>query len=208
MIYLEALGIGLSLALIVGPLLITIMDATVNHGSKAGYMVALGIWISDVIIAGMSLFFIYELEPFIHAYETKMSLGIAGAIILIALGISTWRRQHAAERQIVINKRLQKRNFVWRGFLVNTVNPFTFIFWIGMVMTYMVGRHLPLPEVAAVLGVILLVIVITDSAKVELSYRLSHMLEEHLLGRFNLVISVLLIVFGCLLAARVVLEFM
>ncbi len=82
--------IGLSLAVVVGPIAILCMQQTLVHGFYAGIACGLGVATADGLygaIAGLGLSFITEL---LAAYQFWLQLG--GGFLLCYLGIVTFRR--------------------------------------------------------------------------------------------------------------------
>lgn len=82
--------IGLSLAVVVGPIAILCMQQTLAHGFYAGIACGLGVATADGLygaIAGLGLSFITEL---LAAYQFWLQLG--GGFLLCYLGIVTFRR--------------------------------------------------------------------------------------------------------------------
>jgi threonine/homoserine/homoserine lactone efflux protein len=61
-----------------------------------------------------------------------------------------------------------------KGFLINTVNPFTFFFWIGISGVMVVQKELGSNEAFQFFASILGTIILTDFAKVVLAKSISH----------------------------------
>lgn len=89
-LFLKGFIIGLSLAIVVGPIAILCMQQTLVHGFYAGIACGLGVATADGLygaIAGFGLSFITDI---LQAYQFWLQLG--GGILLCYLGIVTFRR--------------------------------------------------------------------------------------------------------------------
>jgi len=94
--------------------------------------------------------------------------------------------------------------FWLKGFLVNTINPFTFIFWIGVISTYVIGRNATGSEAFTFLGAILATIVIMDVIKVYGAKAIRKKLSPSNLFWFSKLSGVGLAAFGLYLIYQVV----
>lgn len=89
-LFLKGFIIGLSLAVVVGPIAILCMQQTLVHGFYAGIACGLGVATADGLygaIAGFGLSFITDI---LHDYQFWLQLG--GGILLCYLGVITFRR--------------------------------------------------------------------------------------------------------------------
>lgn len=89
-LFLKAFIIGLSLAIVVGPIALLCMQQTLVHGFYAGIACGLGVATADGLygaIAGFGLSFITDI---LQVYQFWLQLG--GGILLCYLGIATFRR--------------------------------------------------------------------------------------------------------------------
>ena len=105
------------------------------------------------------------------------------------------------------NEKLTARNYIGyftKGFMVNSINPFTFVYWMGVISTYMIGQNLPNISVQIVLSTILLVIILSDSAKVLLANSLKSKLNSTVTNYIFNLSGVILILFGIYMFIRVI----
>lgn len=93
-------------------------------------------------------------------------------------------------------------SFWTKGFLVNTVNPFTFVFWITVMTTSVIGGGKTPNETLLFLSTIMLVIISTDVTKVLLAKVLRNQLKQNHFTIFTRVAGIALIIFGIVLLLR------
>ena len=91
---------------------------------------------------------------------------------------------------------------ILKGFLVNTLNPFTFSFWMGVMSSYVIYQNLSKIQGFILITSILAVIMATDSLKVYFAHRLSKKLNKELVSRFNRISGAVFIIFALALIFR------
>ncbi|NNF32852.1 MAG: LysE family transporter [Saprospiraceae bacterium] len=200
---LEGLTLGLGLAILLGPIFVALTQTSIEHGGRAGMTVGLGIWVSDVIIILGTYIFVNKIADVVQDGTFQYWMGLLGGFILIVFGIS------AMLKKVELNyekKNFSARNYAgfWlKGFLVNTINPFTFVFWIGVISTYVIGKKVNNQEAAFFLGTIMITIMITDTLKVLMAKFLKQKLKDDLIQWVIRGAGLVLLIFGLVLIYRV-----
>lgn len=200
----EGLLFGLSLTLLLGPIFIALTQTSIEHGSKAGITVGIGVWFSDAMILTLSYLFVQRLSRLVEDNSFVYWMGLSGGLVLITFGIGTFLKKSSFDKNEPAQK-LSKRNyagFFTKGFLVNTVNPFTFLFWISVISTYVLSRGINNTQATLLFGSILLVIVTTDILKVVLAKVIRNKLQARHIDIFSKVAGVILFLFGVGLLVR------
>jgi threonine/homoserine/homoserine lactone efflux protein len=169
---------GLFLAILVGPLLMTLVNTSIKSGYKKGLAVASGIWISDLIFILILFNLSKEFSALLTEGVLKVMALISG-ITFIAVGIN----------YIVKTKSSNEAGYkvpdtyVWqtiKGFMINTINPFTFVFWTTLSAKNVLFKKYDSSEGLAFFSSILAVIIITDTLKVLLADKISNILKSHI----------------------------
>ncbi|MEL6661242.1 MAG: LysE family transporter, partial [Bacteroidota bacterium] len=88
-IFMEGVYWGVLLAILVGPLLVALIQASLEQGTKAGLAVALGIWVSDLLFVFTVYFGISYVNDWIALDNFEVTLGLAGAVVLLGTGALT-----------------------------------------------------------------------------------------------------------------------
>lgn len=216
--------LGLTLSFMVGPLLFAIVQASIERGFRAGVAVAAGIWISDVI-------FVLAVYRSVAAIETLTTLpgfkfwaGICGGLVLLLFGAANFlpRRLSATDTTDTAADKLLdvldgheptdtdhnwKRwgYFGWwlRGFLLNTINPFTVFFWLGVAGGIVIPNQWGPWQVLLFFGGMLGTLVVTDTMKAYAAKRVRGFLTPGHIRWVRRGIGLMLIVFGLILVIRV-----
>jgi threonine/homoserine/homoserine lactone efflux protein len=205
---LDGIKLGLILAMLVGPIFFTLVQAGVEEGLRAGSMVGLGIWISDMLFITGAYFGVSFLNSVIEGPQFALYLGIAGSLTLSAFGLGTLLtapRIGAKTHWGATSFRASSYWSLWiKGFLINTINPFTFLFWIGVATTMAANEQLDSGADASLFfGSILGTIIATDFAKVLLAKRIRGFLRPLHLMWLRRLSGIALIVFAVVLLLRV-----
>lgn len=129
--FIEGYLIGLSLVVLIGPVLFVLVNTTLEGGLKSGLAVALGIFLSDIIAVAICLEGSAHLSP---SALSMRALSIGGAILTLSLGT-----RYLLSAPPVFEKRERKVHIIGlykpliRGFAVNFINPFVFLVWMGII---------------------------------------------------------------------------
>lgn len=194
---------GLLLALLVGPLIFALLQASLEHGIRGGTMVGLGIWVSDLLfIMGVyaGLQYIQQITEWPYF---KPTLGIGGSIILIFFGLGMLLNQSIPVEN---TSSMASRTYwqLWlKGFLINTINPFTIIFWLGLIGAMFVQEGATDRQMYWFLGGILGTIVVTDFTKVSLAKYIRRWLSPNHIRLMRRISGSIFLIFGLLLLVRV-----
>ena len=202
--FIEGLILGLGLAISLGPIFITLTQASIDRGIKGGLTVGAGIWLSDIIFITFFYNFINIIRDTIESPTFIFWMGLSGAIVLCGFGL------FMIIKQPVLNysqEKLTVKNYIGlfsRGFMINSINPFTFVYWMGVTSTYMIGQQISDSSMVVLLITILIVIILSDSIKV----LLAHILKSKLtVDSANVIFNIsgsILICFGLYMFIQVI----
>ena len=154
--------------------------------------VAWGIFISDVVCVGLCIF---GATKFFENADNQFWLAIGGIAILVGLGLKYIIRPNVdIDNMVKLSAGDYSKHFA-KGFLVNFVNPFVFLVWIGVIglaqAEYGKGEDLYGFLTASLFGILT-----TDSLKVIFANKVKRLLQPNILIRLYRGIGILLIVFA------------
>ena len=189
---------GLFLAVLLGPIFIVIINATLQQGKKAGFIASSGIWVSDLIFITLSYLFVRKVSNLVQNETYQFWMAITGGIILAVFGIVTMIKKAKFSTDEFDEKVTFKgfADYFMRGFLVNTVNPFTFFFWLTVMTTEVLGKFLTDQQAFYFILGIFCTIILTDSLKVILAGFIRKHLTQETFGYFTKVAGIGLLAFG------------
>ena len=201
---LEGISLGLFLAISLGPIFVTLTQASIEKGAMAGIAVGFGVWVSDIAILATSLIMIKTISQVVNGDSFQFWLGMSGAVILGIYGIVLMIKPIKPTKVKHMLSIKSFSAFFIKGILVNAVNPFTFLFWLSVLSTYVIGRSVSQTDILTLLITIMVVIIASDCAKVFLAKLIRERLKEEHFHWISRIAGIGLIVFGLVLLIRVI----
>lgn len=198
----DGIYLGLALAILLGPIFIVLIQSSLEKGARAGLTAAAGIWISDIIIVGLTLLFIKRIDVIVRDPNFIYWMGLIGGIVLIVVGILNIIKKSTLDLDSHEIDASGWFGFLSKGFIVNTFNPFTFIFWLSTITSYVATKQLDNQESQLFVGAIILTIIVTDTLKVLLAKMIRKKINEKTLTIINKVAGSALVIFGFILMLR------
>lgn len=190
----KGLTFGLLLSISVGPVLFSIIKQSLNNGHKGGLAFIFGVSASDITLVLVSNVFT-ELFNSFKVYKTQV--GIAGCVFLVSLGLFFlfFKKVKVNEegKQVFNFGKMDYAKTFLSGFLMNTLNPSVFIFWI-YASTAVVGQSVNHRIIVFV--TCLTWMLGTDILKVFLAGKIRNRLTPHNIHILNRINGLLLIIFG------------
>jgi threonine/homoserine/homoserine lactone efflux protein len=195
----KGVGLGLILALSVGPVIFTILKQSINNGHRGGFSFVAGVWISDIVLVLVSNFFTQLVKELL---EFKSAIGYIGSSFLIGMGIYyiffKKVNLNAAETKII--QKFSRSDFIriaLSGFFINTLNPSVILFWL-INATAFAATH-TLSERVIIFAVCLLLNIIADILKVMMAGKIRESLTPRHILLINKISGSILVIFGLVL---------
>jgi threonine/homoserine/homoserine lactone efflux protein len=200
----NGLLLGITLSFLIGPLLFTIIQASLEDGFKAGFSVAAGMWMSDLIFMGIILFGLEKLSVFHILAAYKEIITISGGIVIFSFGVgSIVASKKASQMAAVLNnesapaKNIKKESvYFFRGFILNAINPGTIFFWLGLITTAILPNSWSKNDLYLFFSGMLISLISTDLLKIYAAKKLKKILTTHHIFLIQTTIGILLLLFG------------
>ena len=191
----NGLTLGLVLMISVGPVIFSIIKQSLNNGRQGGFSFIAGVWLSDILLIIVSNAF-SELVTYMMEYR-KM-LGIIGSVFLLLMGIyycffKKIKLQNP-EGTLIKFTRSDVAKIFTSGFLLNTLNPNVFLFWLGTATAF--ASEYNFNERIIIFSICLAVNITADIFKVLMAGKLRTRLTLHNISLINKVSGTILIGFG------------
>jgi threonine/homoserine/homoserine lactone efflux protein len=196
MIYFNALGsgmlLGLLLAVMIGPVFFSLIQNSIEKGFAAGAYMAIGIVVSDALYILIAYFGISQL---VDVPIFQFILGLAGGLILLIFGFYSFFKPLKRPKRMIEASGNRWRQ-ISKGFMLNGINPFVLLFWIGVVGIVTINKEYNSYESLWFFVGILIVVFVTDLLKSYLANRLSNFLTIRLMRRLNQLVGIALAIFS------------
>ncbi|HAD10866.1 MAG TPA: hypothetical protein DCF33_00355, partial [Saprospirales bacterium] len=201
----QGILLGISLSFLIGPLLFAIVEAGISQGFRAGVSVAAGIWFSDVLYVFAAFYGIEAIEALVALPNFKLWAGLLGGLLLTGFGAGSLLKSQSSNQSSrndipgYTNISKSPKPYLWwwiRGFLVNTINPGTVFFWLGIVSAVVIPSGWSKSEMLIFFGGMLTTLVVTDTLKAWGAKKLRQFLTPKHIRQIQLGIGWLMIGFG------------
>lgn len=229
----EGIILGLVLAFSFGPGFFALINTGIKHGFKSAGSLAVGIFLSDLaLVILIFVLLALGAQGILSNPRSQSFIGVVGGIVLIVYGsfnlyskppkteaqiddatgvnhlnIETEVNKHREDKllnKIPANEKLPHPFMLGlKGFFINLLNPFVWIFWLATATT--VGSKFEFDYVKIVifftftLGVVLS----TDLLKAFVSFKIKRFLTPRLMKVVNVISGIILIVFGFYLIYKI-----
>ncbi len=187
------IGLGLSLSIAAGPVFVMIVNTSLDKGKKQAAFFAAGVWISDAIYAYLTYLGVNWISDLVYSPAYRNKLSFIGALILLVFGIGLIISKETRSKDV---KSLRKRDMLkllMQGYAINTFNPFTIIFWLGIsggIVAHEVSSNLNAGFLYfGLLGTVILM----DVLKIILANRVSDLLKSHIIAKIRKVTGIVLL---------------
>ncbi|MEP7110901.1 MAG: LysE family transporter [Ferruginibacter sp.] len=195
---LKGFAISLLLVFSVGPIVFTIIKQSIINGRAGGYSFIAGVWLSDFLIVILSNAFSTLVTELLHF---KRAIGFTGSIFLIGMGafylfFKKIEMRSVDDAAIRVSAGTHAR-LIASGFLINTLNPAVFAFWLTMATTLAISNTIK--ERIIIFSTCIIINLAADVLKVVLAGKLSKKLTHKNIILINRISGSLLLIFGILL---------
>jgi threonine/homoserine/homoserine lactone efflux protein len=191
-LFVEGFILGFGMIVFIGPVFFLLLSISLEKGILAGLLVALGIILSDivyVILCHMGI------TSFLNIPSLKFYLSFLGGLLLILIGIKyIFKPPNFSLTEIPIASFDLLACFT-KGFLINFINPFVFLVWLG-ILTSVKEKPFSNLEIKLYLTGVLLGIFVVDFFKVILSKQLKKFLKPKIFSMLIRFAGISLIGFG------------
>ena len=123
---LTSFGVGLSGALVPGPMLTVTISDSVKKGFKAGPLVILGHFITEFVIM---IAILAGLGYIIGSQSAVFIIGTVGGLVLIFMGYNISKQDKPISEIKNDDYKSQKYGSVMGGIITSLSNPFFYIWW-------------------------------------------------------------------------------
>lgn len=187
------MGAGLISSFLTGPVFFAMIKTSIEKGFKAGFSLAVGVILSDIILIGLVLF---GSQFFDYKESFDKYVGIIGGIFLFAVGIYYLFSTVAINYENNTLNKISKRGYLLKGFLMCILTPSTLMFWIIVSSIISVKLNNMLNEKLLCFIIAMATQLTIDGLKSYYSSKLRYRIKEDTLKKLNKVAGVIIILFA------------
>lgn len=192
--YFNGLIFGLIFVLSFGPSFFSLVQTSVQQGLRKAIFLAFGISLSDIMYVALA---VLGLASVLESTKVRLWLAIVGATVLIAYSIYSWFKKPKIYPDTVDNK-IDKSylKYILKGFVLNGLNPFVLVFWIGIIGVISVRYDYGFAQQIYFFLGVLTTILSMDLVKAFLANRLRSVITPKSILILNRSVSLILIFFA------------
>ena len=187
--------LGLVLSIMIGPVFFLLLNTSIKKGFKPAVYLAAGVAISDAMYISIC-FFGNTLIDSLNAHSIQ--IGWLGGGLLITFGlIAIFKRTEIITEEIKLPDDSKTLLIdTGKGFMMNTLNPFVLVFWIGVITAVNAGQFGGKSFSLFFFIAVLITIFSADLLKSFLASRLKKLLTHSVLLWMNRISGSALILYG------------
>lgn len=128
----KGIGFGLLIAVLLGPVFFALIQTSITKGFGAGAGMAVGIALSDAFCVAISFLGLMQV---VQGPVALRWIGIIGGLFMLIYGIVlllSRKVQREAVHLPDVNTGLVFGGSLAKGFLLNILNPFVIVYWLGV----------------------------------------------------------------------------
>lgn len=200
------IGAGLISSFLTGPVFFAMIKTSIEKGFKAGFSLAVGVIVSDLILIGLVLFG----SQFIKYQQVSFDkyVGLIGGFFLLAVGIYYLFSTVKVNYENHTLEKISKRGYLLKGFLMCILTPSTLMFWIVVSGIISVKLNNRFDEKLLCFFIAMVTQLSIDGLKSYYSSKLRYRIKETDLKTLNKVAGVIIILFALwLLVVKTYLKF-
>lgn len=183
-----------------GPAFFALINTGITHGYKSGSLLAFGVVASDFVVSMLIILLIhFGASNFIHDEKSQRFMGILAGIILIVFGAVHFRQPLPKEDQSIQIAVPSARAMVFKGFLLNCLNPAVWLLWLGNVTAISKTLHYKVINMVLYFSITLGLVLLVELGKVAVAGKLKKILTQKTMYIVNVITGGLLVIFGLVL---------
>jgi len=179
------------------------IKTSIEKGFKAGFSLAIGVILSDIIFIAATIFS----SQFVN-YNSKYNqyIGIIGGLFLLGVGLYYLINKVEVNYAIEEEVKIRKRGYIIKGFLMCLLSPTTLMFWIMVGGVITVHLHYEMAEKVAFFVVALITQLSMDSIKTFYAAKLRYKIKEKSIQTLNRIAGAVILIFAIRLFIEVILK--
>lgn len=198
------IGAGIISSFLTGPVFFAMIRTSIEKGFKAGFSLAVGVIISDIVLISIVLF---GSQFFEYKASFDKYVGLIGGVFLFAVGVYYLISRTKINYENNTLQKISKRGYLLKGFLMCILTPSTLMFWIIVSGIISVKLNNMLNEKLVCFFIAMATQLSIDGAKSFYSSKLRHRIKENALQMLNKIAGFVIILFALWLVYKTYVQF-
>ncbi|MET1056948.1 MAG: LysE family transporter [Pedobacter sp.] len=190
---LQGIGAGILFSFLTGPVFFSMIKTSIEKGFKAGFSLAIGVILSDIIFITFTIFSsqFVNYNPSYNKY-----VGIVGGLFLLGVGLYYLISKVKINYDLSEILKVNRSGYILKGFLMCLLSPTTLMFWVGVGGFVSAQLHYAIDEKIAFFVVAMATQLFVDSIKTYYAAKLRYRIKEKNIKVLNRVAGAVIIIFA------------
>lgn len=206
--FLQAIGIGFLLSVMVGPVFFILLETSITKGIRAALALDIGVFISDILYILFALSFVDQISS-INSGENKLIFGFIGGSIFIIYGtFYFFKKSKMADLTLEAENTSKEvaaapKDYLLlglKGFILNITNPAVIFYWLSILslaaQSVPDNTKNPNTWILLFISILLGTYFSIDVLKVFTAKRLRSLVNQNLLNALNILIGLIFFLTG------------
>ncbi|MEJ5962742.1 LysE family translocator [Pedobacter immunditicola] len=198
---LQGIGAGILFSFLTGPVFFSMIKTSIEKGFKAGFSLAVGVILSDIIFITATIF---SSQFVVYNSQYNVYIGTIGGLFLLGVGLYYLIKRVHVNYCVEEEVKIKKRGYIIKGFLMCLLSPTTLMFWIMVGGVITVHLDYTFTEKVVFFVVALITQLSIDSIKTFYAAKLRYRIKERSIQRLNRIAGAVIIIFAIRLFVEVI----
>lgn len=201
---LQGIGAGILFSFLTGPVFFSMIKTSIEKGFKAGFSLAIGVIISDIIFISLTIFS----SQFVDYNSTyNKYIGIIGGLFLFGIGLYYLLHKVKVSYNIEETVKINRSGYILKGFLMCLLSPSTLMFWIMVGGIISVQLHYAMAEKVVFFIIAMTTQLSVDCLKTYYAAKLRYRIKEKTIQNLNRIAGAVILIFAIRLFVEVILKY-
>jgi len=201
---LQGIGAGILFSFLTGPVFFSMIKTSIEKGFKAGFSLAIGVILSDIIFISFTIFS-SQFVNYNPAYNKY--IGTIGGLFLLGVGLYYLINKVKVNYETSEILKVKRSGYIIKGFLMCLLSPTTLMFWIAVGGIVSGQLHYEMAEKVVFFVVAMATQLSVDSIKTYYAAKLRYKIKEKNIIILNRVAGSVIIIFAIRLFIEVIIKY-
>jgi threonine/homoserine/homoserine lactone efflux protein len=201
---LQGIGAGVLFSFLTGPVFFSMIKTSIEKGFKAGFSLAIGVVLSDIIFISLTIFSSQFVD---YKSEYNFYVGLIGGIFLFCVGLYYLLIKVKVCYDIADAIKIRKRGYILKGFFMCLLSPTTLMFWIMVGGIVSVQLHYTMQEKIVFFVMAMATQLSVDFLKTYYAAKLRYKIKEKTIQNLNRIAGAVILIFAIRLFIQVALNY-
>jgi len=200
----QGIGAGILFSFLTGPVFFSMLKTSIEKGFKAGFSLAIGVVLSDIIFIMLTIFSSQYVD---YKGEYNLYVGLIGGLFLFGVGLYYLLIKVKVSYDIADSLKIRKRGYILKGFFMCLLSPTTLMFWVMVGGIVSVQLHYTMQEKIIFFTVAMATQLAVDSLKTYYAAKLRYRIKEKTIQNLNRIAGAVILIFAIRLFIEVALHY-